>query len=254
MSDISFKIRAEALGKSLKNLSAEIEEEVNDAVKNLAHAAYTGITAKLQQMNISQGSRKDYMSALKFSELGNNSYLIYLDSDRAEKLENGQGAYSLRELMLKSTKIVQVGSRSGQPWVQRAKDGHKYAHVPMEHKPQANPKSDLATHIKSLNALGTNGKVQSLDKIFKGLDGKPLNGKVATVHKSDAPTPNLAGLVKYQHVAKSGKVSSIYMTYRTVSETGKDWMHPGSKGYKLFKEAEEYVEKEMDNIINTLLK
>lgn len=254
MADISFKMRAEALGKTLENLAPQIEEEINQAVKNLAHAAYTAMTAKIQSMSISDKSRKDYLKGLKFEDLGDDAYLIVLDGEWANKLEQGYGSYSIRDALLKSKKIVGVGSRSGEPWVRTSKEGHKYAAVPFEHKPHANPTGDLGRDIKNLMAKGTNGQVQSLDKIFKNADGKAINGKVATVSASDTTNPNLAGLTKYQHVHPSGKVSSVYMTYRMVSENGKDWVHPGSSGYQLFKEAQDYVEKEMDNIIKTLIK
>jgi hypothetical protein len=254
MSDISFKIRAELLGKQIENLAPQVEDEINQAVKNLAHAAYTGMTARIQAMSISDKSRKDYLNGLKFKDLGDDSYLIYLDGDWANKLEQGFGPYSIRDVLLKSKKIVGVGSRSGEPWVRKAKDGHKWAVVPFEHKPHVNPSGDLAQDIKKMMAKGVNGQVQAIGKVFKNAEGKPITGKVASVNPSDATNPNLAGLTKYQHVSKSGRVSSVYMTYRAISETGKDWVHPGSAGYQLFKQAEEYVEKEMDNIIKTLLK
>lgn len=254
MSDISFKIRAEALGKDIENLAPRVEEEINQAVKNLAHAAYTAMTAKIQQMSMNEKNRKDYLRALQFSDLGDDAYLIHLDGEWANKLEQGFGPYSIRDVLLKSTKNVAVGSRAGQPWVRTAKDGHKWAVVPFEHKPHAGKTGDLASDIKNLMAKGKNGAVQPLSQTFKDAEGKPMSGKVATVSKADAPNANLAGLTKYQYVHPSGKVSSVYMTFRAVSEKGKDWIHPGHKGYQLFKEAQEFVEKEMDNIIQTLLK
>lgn len=254
MADISLKVKAEALGKSMENLAPQVEEEINSAVKNLATAAYTAMTAKIQSMSMNVKNRKDYLSALKFKDLGDDSYLIYLDGDWANKLENGFGSYSIREMLLKSQKIVGVGKRAGEPWVRKAKDGHKYAAVPFEHKPHAGATGDLAADIKAMMVKGSNGQVQSMSKIFKNAEGKPINGKVASALPGDTPVANLQGLTKYQSVSPTGKVSSIYMTYRMVSENGKDWIHPGHKGYLLFKEAEEYVEKEMDNILNTLLK
>jgi hypothetical protein len=254
MSDISFKFRAEQLGKTIENLAPQVEEEINAAVKNLAHAAYTAMTAKIQNMTMNQKNRQDYLKALNFTDLGNDSYLISLDGDWANKLEKGFGSYSIRDALLKSTKTVGVGSRAGQPWVRTAKDGHKWAVVPFEHKPHANPTGDLGKDIKNLMAKGQNGVVQPLSKTFKSPDGKPMSGKVATVGAADTNNPNLANLTKYQYVHPSGKVSSVYMTFRAVSETGKDWIHPGHSGYQLFKEAQDFVEKEMDNIIQTLLK
>lgn len=255
MADISFKLRADQLGKSMENLAPQVEEEINAAVKNLAHAAYVGMTAKIQSMSISDSSRKNYLKSLKFKDLGDDSYLIYLDGEWANKLEQGYGAYSIRELMLKSKKIVGVGSRAGQPWVRTAKDGHKYAAVPFEHKPYSDPSGDLAKDIKSMLAKGRNGVTQPISKTFNNAFGKPMQGKVAVALPDTTGNKNLEGMVKYQHVhKKSGRVQSVYMTFRMVSEKGKDWVHPGSRGYHLFKEAQEFVEKEMDNIISTLLK
>jgi hypothetical protein len=191
---------------------------------------------------------------LKFKELGNDEYLIYLDGEAANKLEKGWGSYSIRDLMLNSKKIVEVGSRAGQPWVQKGAQGQKFAHVPFEHKQnaKASKSGDLATDIKQMTAQNAKGKQQNLSKIFKDIDGNPIHGKVAVV--KDALTAKFDGLVKYQYVHPSGNVSSLYMTYRTVSQNGKDWKHPGFKGYQLFKDIEETVEKELENIIKTILK
>lgn len=254
MADISFKIHAELLGKQINDLAPLVEEEVNQAVKNLAHAAYASMTAKIQKMSMNALNRKSYLKALKFEDMGDDSFLIYLDGEWANKLEKGFGAYSIRDQLLKSTKMVGVGSRSGEPWVRTAKDGHKYAAVPFEHKPHSNPTGDLGRDIKNLMAKGMNGAVQPLSKTFKNAQGDPLSGKVASVAKGDTSNPRLEGLTKYQYVHPSGRVSSVYMTYRMVSEAGKDWVHPGFTGYQLFKEAQEYIEKEMDNIVKILLK
>lgn len=253
MSDISLKVRAEALGKSIENLAPQVEEEINAAVKNLAWAAYVSMQGAIQKMNVSQKNRADYLKGLKFEDLGDDSYLIYLDGEWANKLEQGFGSYSIRDQLLKSTKIVGVGSRAGEPWVRKGKEGQKYAAVPFEHKPHAGS-GDLAKDLKTMMAKGMNGVVQPISQVFKNAEGKPLSGKVASMAKGDAPTKNLEGLTKYQYVHPSGKVSSVYMTYRMVSENGKDWVHPGHKGYQLFKEAQDFVEKQMDQIIQTLVK
>ena len=254
MADISFKFEAEKLGKSIENLAPLVEAEINQAVKNLAHAAYAAMVANIQSRAMGDAGRKAFLNGLKFSNLGNESYLIYLEGEWANKLENGYGSYSLREVLLKSTKIVQVGSRTGEPWVRQAKDGHKWAVVPMEHHPSSNPTGDLGKDIKKLLGVSTAnpGHLQNLDQIFKTASGDPINGKAAVAFEPE--NPNLKGLVKYQHVSESGKVSSTYVTYRAISEAGRDWTHPGAKGALLFEEARKYVESEMANIIKVILK
>jgi hypothetical protein len=263
MTDISFKLRAEALGKSIENMAPKVEAEINEAVKNLAHAAYTQMTALIQRKKMADTNRQDYLKGLKFTELGDNSYLIHLEGEWANKLENGTGPYSLREVLLKSKKIVQVGPRTGQPWVQHNQQGKKYAHVPFDHHPHRGSGSgDLSTDIKRLTAKNVQGKAQNLTEIFKSVEGKALDsgsGKatkpVAVVKElPDGASKNLMNMAKFQKVHESGAVTSIYMTWRTVSESGKDWTHPGLPGLDIFKHAEEWVKQEMDQLVKTILK
>jgi len=252
--DIEVKLIAEELGKSLKNIAPQVQAELEQAVGNLANAAYAAMVAKVQGMSLDPKNRQAYLKALKFENLGDATWLIYLDGEWAQKLEEGFGAYSIKDQLLKSTKTVEVGSRSGQPWVRKSKKGSKYAAVPFEHKPFSGEKmaGNLADDISKILVKNRMGEDQPITKIFKDLEGKPIAGKVAV--GGEHPTnPNLTGLTKYQSVSDSGKVSSIYMTYRMVSENSTGWTHPGHGGYQLFKEAEEYVQTELKNILNTLL-
>lgn len=236
----------------------EVQEEFDQAIKDTANAAYASITAKAQQELHS--TRQDYLRGLSFEELGNNTYLITLEGDYANSLEKGYAGFDVRTGMLASEKVVGVGPRSGQKWVQTAKDGHKFAHVPFEHKPhsKAPQASDLNQAIRKLTAMNRAGMEQKLTKVFKDAAGKPIEGRVASVKKVEG-FPQLAGISKYQKVYKNestGKetVQSVYMTFRTVSENGDSWQHPGYGGLHAFDEAEKWVAEQIDNIIKTLIK
>lgn len=254
MSDINIRVIADKLQKDLENLAPRIEEELKGAVANLAQATYASMASQVQSMSMDPKNRQDYLRALKIEDLGEGSWLIYLDSEMASKLEEGFSPYSIKDKLLSSKKTVKVGSRAGQPWVRTSKKGKKYAAVPFTHKPFSGEKgaSKLGSKIHELFAENMQGKRQKLTKVFKDEFGKPLTGKVATVGKVK-DTPNLSGLTKYQWVSPKGAVSSVYMTYRMVHEDSGGWQHPGFKGYQLFKQAEEYVEKELENIVQTLL-
>ena len=254
MADIEISLIADELGKSLKNLAPQLEAELQSAVQNLAQAAYSAMVSKIQGMSMDPKNRQAYLKSLKFQDLGDATWLIYLDGDWPQKLEEGYGSYSIKDVLLKSSKNVEVGPRAGQPWVRRNKKGGKFAAVPFEHKPFSGEKGagNLADEIKRIRVMNRQGKAQSIAKIFKDLEGKPIAGKVATA--GTHPTnPNLSNLTKYQHVSDSGRVSSIYMTYRMVSEDSTGFVHPGHRGYQLFKEAQEYVENELKNILNNIL-
>ena len=186
-------------------------------------------------------------------DLGDNNYMIYLDGDWANQLEDGFGSYNMRDTLLNSNATVSTGSRKGMPWVQKGKKG-KYAHVPFEHKPMQAQSGDLASEIKKMTATNRQGVQQEIMKVFKDDFGKPLVGKVATLAKGAAPHPNLEGLTKYQKIDAAGRVRSFYMTFRTISEaTSGGWRHPGYSGKHFFDEAERDIELELENIIKTLL-
>lgn len=253
MADISLFMKAKELGKSLEKLAPQVEGELQAAVQNLAFATHASMVAKIQSMRMNPKNRQDYLRGLHFKDLGNDNYLIYLDGEWANKLEDGFGPFNMKDTLLNSQKTVEVGSRAGQPWVQQNAQGKKYAAVPFEHKPYSGDagSGDLGADIKKMTALNSAGKSQKLTKTFKDIDGNPIAGKVATVTETD--NPNLKGLTKYQHVHASGRVSSVYMTFRYISENSDGWQHPGHSGYQIFKEAEEYVDAEMGNILKTIL-
>jgi hypothetical protein len=183
--------------------------------------------------------------------MGNGDYLIYLEGDWANKLEDGFPAYDLKKKLLASTKKT----RSGEPWVKTGANGKKYARVPFEKKPFSRDPAmgDLSDKIKSMTATNMQGTEQKLTQIFKNASGQAISGKVASVKAGAGVDKNLVGLTKYQQVSPTGSVSSVYMTFRTVSEDSTGWQSPGHPGYNLFKQAEEMVETELENIINTLL-
>ena len=244
MTDISVKIRAEQLGKDLDNLSISLENELNQAVLDLANTAYAHIVANAQK-NL-KSTRQDYLRNLSFTDLGNNSYLISLEGTGPNAVEEGYGSFDMKPGLLGSKKI----SANGEPWVKTNKDGKKYAHVPFSHHPTAKGSDPLIKSIQQLTAKNKQGSIQKLTKIFEDEFGKPISGKVA-VAKSDISILN--NMTKFQHVSEKGKVSSLYMTFRTVSENSDGWIHPGHEGMHFFQEAEKYIEDQLDLIIKTLL-
>lgn len=253
VADFSLKIKAEQLGKSLEQAEQSVQAELREAVKNIAVSAYNTMVAQVQSMSMDPKNRQDYLRGLQISPIGDDAYIISLDGEWANKLEQGFEGYDMKERLLSSTKTVGVGSRAGMPWVRKGKKG-KFASVPFEHKPFSGEKfnsGDLATEIKKLTAMNMQGKEQALTKTFKDLSGNPIAGKVAKV--TGTQNKNLEGITKFQYVNPSGRVSSVYLTFRTVSENSSGWKHKGFRGYNIFKSMEEYVDQELENIVNTLL-
>ncbi len=258
MSEINIRIKAEALGKSLENLSYEAEQELQEAIGQVVQTGYESIVSHAQLLL--RTSRQDYLSGLSFAKLGPNDYLILLDGKYPNAIEAGYSGFDVKQGMLNSKKIVEIGPRSGLPWVQKsAEDGHRYAHVPFQHRPFSREAktSDMSQAIRKLKAYNRQGVEQKFTKIFKDANGSALEGKVATVQKVKG-FPDLDRITKYQKKYKNEKtgketIQSIYMTYRTVSEHGGEWTHPGWRGLHGFDEAEKYIDSEIDNILSRIL-
>lgn len=249
--EIDIFLKADELGVSLERLSEEVISDLQDAVKDAAYGAYAKIVATAQEKLHS--TRQDYLKGLSINQIGEGSYLISLDGSFPNAIEVGMPPKDLKSAMLGSTKSVAVGSRAGLPWVQKGKDGQKFAHVPMQKNPKsATPKGrDMAEALKSLKAYNKRGRKQKITSTFKDAFGNPMQGKVAVA--KDTGVKNLENLVKYQKVTttKTGKkrVDSAYVVYRTVSEDGKPWMHPGMKPLNAFEEAEKWLDAEIANIL-----
>lgn len=250
MSNISLKLSASKLGKSLESLSSKLEAELQQAVGDIANTAFASMQAQIQKIN-SDRNREEMKSALDFTDLGKGAFLISLNSELAKKLDSGYGPFDMKPGMLNSQSKVSSGSRKGQPWVQKSKEGKKYAFVPFDQSATVKkPTGDLMADIKALKAVNRQGRTQKLTSIFKDDFGKPLQGKVAV---ASSENKNLNQMTKFQHTNDKGKTFSVYMTWRVISENSTGWKHPGFKGYSIFKQVEDWVSQELDNIVKTLL-
>lgn len=257
--DLNINIRAEQLGIDLERAGDAAIKEAQNSVAEAVEAAFASIVAKVQAKL--KSTREEYLKGLKIDKIGPFAWVIYLEGDFANSLESGKGSFDMKPGMLASTKTVEVGKRAGQPWVKKGKDGHRYASVPMDHNPNATG-NDYAQHlggiIKNFKAPNSaTGMQQKLTSVFKDRAGNPLEGQVANV--SGHGIKDLENLIKYQKVYTSQKgkkmTSSIYRTYRVVSDNSKDgsWIHPGFAAIRAFDEAQKMLETEIDSILKKVL-
>jgi hypothetical protein len=244
------------LGKDMEDLSSAMRAEASQAVAGVAQAALSFVTGEAQAKL--HATRQDYLSGLSLEQVGPNEFVIVLSGDAALRIENGWGAYDLRAVLLRSRKIVSVGRRAGQPWVRIGKLNQKYASVPFQQQPfsKAGGASSSADVIAGLYARNARGRRQKLTSVFNDADGNPMEGKVASV--TNPALGNLSGITKYQKkytdpVTGKQTVQGIYATYRTVSENGKPWNHPGYNGLHAFQRAEKFVEEKLDEIAKVLV-
>lgn len=261
------KFETADLRKQIELQGDDLVEQIQNAVRDVATAAYAHIVSKAQK-DLNK-TRADYLKGLKFETLQDDMYLIYLDGKFPNSIEDGWSGFPMKEHLLGSKKIVSVGSRAGEPWVQKSKEGKRFAHVPFEQKPYAKTQgaSDVASLLMNLKVQNDKGKMQKMTSVFKDQGGNPIQGKVATYRTSaqdrakGLSIKGLEGVTKYQKTyenPQTGKktTQSIYLMFRTVSDKSpaSAWYNKGFAGLHAFKEAEAIVERELDNILKTLMK
>ena len=253
--DIEVKLIADQLGKSLENLGSTLERELQQFVGQYADAAYSAMAARIQSSSLSDSTKKSYLDGLKFKKIGQASWIIYLEGQRANEIEDGVAPHDMRTTLLRSSAVVESGPRAGQPWVRTSKKGHKYAAVPFEAKmKQTGLTGSLKDDIKNTMVTNAQGQLQSMAKVFKDFNGNPIQGKVVEIHQFK-DNPNMRGMMKYQNINAKGKVSSYYVHFATISEAvSGGWMHPGTNGIHIFEDTERQLRIEIENLINRLVK
>ena len=117
-------IDAEALKRGIAVVANSKVEAIQEAVRDLAYATHAAIIATAQKsLNRRRG---DYIKGLKFETISPDNYIIYLDGLWPNLIEDGRDSeYDMKPAMLKLTKTVTQGSRAGQQWVQKGKDGKR---------------------------------------------------------------------------------------------------------------------------------
>ena len=94
MAQLTLEMKAEELGKSLENLAPALESELRSAVANLANAAYASMVSQIQAMSMDPKNRQDYLRGLKLDTLSEDSFILSLDGEWANKLEQGFAAWA----------------------------------------------------------------------------------------------------------------------------------------------------------------
>jgi len=253
MADFDLRLMAEELGKSIQNLGPMLEKEVQGAIRDVAFGAHAKIISELQSKPHAPVKRQEYLKNLQIGTIP-NGYIISLEGDWANRLEDGYSSYSIKDLLLNSKKMVSSGKNTGSPFVKTGKNGQKFAHVPFQKHPFSKDPGvgDLDALIKKISVRNSKGRRQRLTSTFKDLDGVRQLGKVASVNardlvKAGITDSRLVGLTKYQEKTEGGASKSFYAVFRTVTEASKGWRMPGSSGYGLFPMAERYVEEELNS-------
>lgn len=232
--DIKIDLRAKELGIDLKNASKKAIAQLDKALGDVTNITYNEMVRQAQTKL--KTIRDDYINALHYDQIGISAYIIYLD-DSMGMFEDGFPKFDMKPGLLNG------------PNATTTEKGTKYNTVPQTFRP-ASKASTMPEHLKV--QLKDVIKKNKLNKVFKDkTTGKPLEGVVARV--KDTGVDQLKGLVKVQKQYQK-KTQSFYMTFRRVSSNSdpSKWIHPGFSGIHIFKDAEQYLEEQIDRILKVI--
>lgn len=246
MPNFRIAIDIKEITKELDDFKKEVEREVIQGVKSLAHMTH----AKLRELARDElGSlNKKYQEAIEFINPEDNMWIVNL-KEEAMFVEEGRKSGFMSELLDgKSSKT--------------SKEGKKYAIIPFEHSKGPSEQSSQARKLTDEIKTFLKRKNVNWQKIEYGADGSP---RIGLLHRFDIPSarskgkltpksrdPLLKGVAIYQTKTESGNVRRDVMTFRVIHEDHKEegkWVHPGMEGKKLMDKVYEWALKEWDSTI-----
>lgn len=235
---INIKAKISQMGLDPKKLSDDIMKDLRQALEQLSRLTYNKLVEIASQKLHS--TRDQYINALKMGKEGDDVWVVVLMPE-ANHLEEGYGPFDMK-----------YGLTHG-PKSKVAKDGHRYAVIPLRHTTEAaNPNNakqlDLASRLKQVV------QERKFKKIREGVSEK--TGRYTTVEKltDNDVHPYLRGMVRVREYAEKGAtkpLSSAYFTFRVASEkqSSSAWRHPGYAGISAFPEASRWAESQVEVIL-----
>jgi len=261
--------RLEDIGLNIDELDLAVRETMRTAVAQIATAAQAE-WVRLAQARL-HSLRADYINGLRQAESfgstivdGEPVYTVTLVGKMPNNYESGMPPFDM--------KAVRPGWLGGNK-VHLTKTGKKYVVIPFRHSVSSGTNLaytgkaaalDMQTKLKAAMSKGVSiptGSPISMSKMQRTSAGDVIPGKVAKIPNSTDVHRYLQGMVRIQDSqpgrTQNGKQrgSSQLLTFRIMSEGSPhdSWQHPGLPGVHLLTEVERFVDREMTNIVNTVL-
>lgn len=246
-----------------EHMADQIEEVLKHSIEQLATQTHAHILEQAQEKLHS--TREQFTQALKLEET-DGVWDISLDAKSAWMDEGIPAGFDMLPGFLSS------------PKAKTGKNG-KYLVIPFKHSKPGEQKTPLQRALSLKVNFEMREKGLSPVKIDRKPDGSP---KLGLLHKLDIKDPEISkagkqkpwglgsGAIKpkdvdigpflknvrvYQNEIKKGpggtSVKKDIMTFRTASEkqSGSKWIHPGTEKHSFFKEAEDWSNKQWEEVI-----
>lgn len=253
---LSIRAKLDDLGIDLDSFSNATQETFKESVGQVAKAAQAE-WVRLAQSRL-KSSRADYINGLRQAEsfsvrvMGASTiFEIALVGRMPNAFEFGMAGFDM--------KAVRPGWLGGAK-AKTAKDGHKYITIPFRHSMSS--AANLAYTGKAARAdlKGELRKVvrkYGMDRMVRAATGQALEGPVKRI-PPNAPTHSyLQGLTRVQQrTSQPNRAQGQLFTWRVMSERSDpgSWRHPGLKAANLLGEVESWVDRELDGVIDLILR
>jgi hypothetical protein len=253
---LSIKAKLEDLGIDLDSFSAETRETFQESVGQVARAAQAE-WIRLAQSRL-KTSRADYINGLRQAEsfsvrvMGATTiFEIALVGRMPNAFEFGMAGFDM--------KAVRPGWLGGSK-AKTARDGHKYITIPFRHS--VSSAANLAYTGKAARAdlKGELKKVvrkYGMNRMIRAATGQPLEGSVKRLPRSAKTHSYLKGLTRVQQLtSQPNRAQGQLFTWRVMSEKSSpgSWRHPGLNAANLLNEVETWVDRELDGVIDLILR
>lgn len=263
MSNFSVKVKLEDAGYNVEAFEASMIDAFRVAVGGLAKAAQNE-WVRLAQTKL-KTSKEIYINGLRQAESfklkttsGVDTFEIALVGVMPNNFEFGMPSFDM--------KSVRPGWLGGSK-ARTAKDGHKYIMIPFRHSTSDSPamgytgKAAAVSDPNLKTQLRAAVKEYGLNRMLRSGSGQVVAGPVKRIPKAAPVHPYLKSLTRVQAPTsgktKTGKQkgSSQLITWRVMSENSpaSSWIHPGVNAANLLHDVENFVDSQMDKIIEQIM-
>lgn len=234
--EIDIKVIARELGKDLETLGEKTVQNLKTAVKQLSLNVHAEAD-RLASLKL-RSSRDTYRNALKYEELSNDIYVVYLDpASPAKYFEEGWSGFDMKPGLLNG------------PKARTTKKGIKFNIIPLQQRPFSKDAPKPSTLVDTRNAIKQILKDKNIEKTVKEIEG----GATVTTFKG-IENPMLKGLTQVSKQYQNRRQSQYFIFRMVTSKSDpSSWQHPGYQpGAQIFKELEFYVRDNIDRIVKSL--
>lgn len=192
-------------------------------------------------------TQQNFMSAVS-TKMINNILVVELDPDNwlANAVENGADPFQMKEGHLRSSKA------------KISKQGYRYMRIPIGVNKKSSPGTDKGKEFQKKIVEVLNKPKFGMKKLKMKLDGS-----VAVAQEVLTNDPDMGGLYRIQHYAdaasfhgKKRPFKTDMILFRTMSDNPNSrskWEHPGIKPAHIFRNTEQWLEQNIDQILNNII-